>query len=117
MLSVLEVLIERQGTDVGWRHLHSGRCITSLTSASPQIVPFLGQISGCIPQLWEKAASEEGEWLFKSSLLSLATKMVEVHPVDLPTTVLSFYSLTYASIGAGISHQLSRALGALHGTP
>jgi hypothetical protein len=41
-----------------------------------QIVPLLTQIAECVPQLWSKAADQEGEWLFKSSLLSLVTKMV-----------------------------------------
>ncbi|KAL7414820.1 armadillo-type protein [Mrakia frigida] len=56
VLDALEVMIERVGED---------------------IVPLLTQISDCVPQLWERASNQEGEWLFKSSLLSLVTKMVD----------------------------------------
>lgn len=91
VLDALEVMIERVGTDVRCfppfspvrRQRRTADLLPALLLLSRrQIVPLLTQIAECVPQLWEKAANQEGEWLFKSSLLSLVTKMVDVSRVS-----------------------------------
>lgn len=82
-------MIERVGEDVGsWTQIHTPSLeLTLLSLPRPQIVPLLTQISSCVPQLWENASHQEGEWLFKSSLLSLVTKMVDVSRDSLTTSL------------------------------
>lgn len=55
VLDVLSILIERVST---------------------LIMPYSGVISQAIPVLWQGSAGLDGEWLFKSSLVVLATKLV-----------------------------------------